>query len=755
MSEILKVEGDRVIIDCTVLGMELGSPEFISHHLKLLSALQKKPKTIRYEEEIVIDLDPEKTKIINEYIDLIRQFEGILIKKDIYGSVNDENYSKRKEFLKKVYKYLFTDPIHAYDALENFDEPMPEKNAYVQGWQIFKAWINGITRALKKTKLYQLCKTKGGFQAAFGELIGIKGAEYFSSSMLFLPKNSKKIGEEYSLEYGINVELYEVPERETVLYVQKNETLQKINPKLKAMLRETITRGIKEKMYHSNDIRIVFDETWRMLKIKFIDEATEQNIEITNQEANIMARECTAWLVGLGSPIENLTLDNKITDIYIDSQNSPIYIDHEKYGIVHTLWRYNEQMIETMFDNAIYLSGQNRKFDENNPVADVVVKRLAMRCHLQRPPATFNELQAALRIMRKKPFTYPLYLNFTSLSPFFAGYDDLMVGLGSSEAVLGMKGVGKTAFTSAKIAAIGTTKRILPIEDIEEMPVQAYRKLGFHIGTMRVQSSDIEKTGHESRKGELDLISIAQASLRMGEACLVINEIRSRVAIQGVINILNTQPGVFILYNLHAESLQDVQDRLELVFGIPAASMYSTDRYTFLEKLRFGRKERTYRVVGSQFESDNANKKFIKIFEMVRGKDIQSTKYNCLFLDMPEASMTSFKNLNFEGLREKIKFKFIPPVLKKHSDMNGLDPKEYVMNSFFKGKVYDDIYNASIANKLTVLMEIEFVMKCTSTANKLLKENEVDGNVNYVEIVNLWDTQFKRLLKNEIEALKT
>jgi type IV secretory pathway ATPase VirB11/archaellum biosynthesis ATPase len=404
-----------------------------------------------------------------------------------------------------------------------------------------------------------------------------------------------------------------------------------------------------------------------------------------------------------------------------------------------------------MFANAIYLSGQERKFDESNPVVDVVVKRINMRCHLQRPPATFNELQAALRIMRTKPFTYPLYLKYKSMSPFFSGYDALLVWLGTSEAVLGVKGVGKTAFTSAKISAIGQKKRILPIQDIEEMPISAYRKLGFHVGTLRVQSSETEGISQTGVRGaELDLVTIANASLRMGEACLIINEIRSRVAIQGVINILNTQPGVFILYNLHAESLQDVQDRLELVFGIPSASMYSTDRYSFLVKLRFGRKERTYRVLGSQFESDFAQKKFVKVFEMNRGVDIDTTKYLCSFLDTPEASMNSFENLNFEGLREKIKFRFVPPLLDKYSKQNGINAKDYIMEAFFRGKVYDDIRRTAEQRNDPLLMEIEFVMKCNSLSSRLVKENE-KGVVDYAKVAKQWKKEFEKLVEKEIK----
>ncbi|PIX31857.1 hypothetical protein COZ60_02275, partial [Candidatus Bathyarchaeota archaeon CG_4_8_14_3_um_filter_42_8] len=354
--------------------------------------------------------------------------------------------------------------------------------------------------------------------------------------------------------------------------------INELSPELNTLLKDTINEQFKETFTNVN-WEILMNIKTREYRQYFLDRAMLSGIQITPQQAMAMGRECAAWVVGIGAHIENLALDKEnITDIYIDSENSPVYIEHVKYGLCHTLYRYNRDLLDRSFKNIVQVLSGTRKFDDVHPIVDVVLKRHSMRCHLQRPPATFGELQGALRIMKEQPFTYAQYLNFHSFTPFVAGYDDVMVGLGCSEAVLGLKGVGKTAFTAAKITSIGTRRRVLPIQDIEEIPVRAFRKRGFHIGTARVQSSEAE----EGSTNELDLVTMANALLRMGDAALIINEVRSRVAVQGIINLLNTQPGVFLLYNLHAESLRDVQDRLELVFGLPAASMYTTDRYSFL-----------------------------------------------------------------------------------------------------------------------------------------------------------------------------
>jgi type IV secretory pathway ATPase VirB11/archaellum biosynthesis ATPase len=461
-----------------------------------------------------------------------------------------------------------------------------------------------------------LVKVKGDMRSAFLSLVGTKSMAFSSTISLDLPENAVAVKTAkgiYDLPFGVKISIYEIPEKDFFIYKMENPILDSLSPELQKMLMDMISSQMKEN-FTSMDYTILFGLKVNEYRAKFMDESLKGNVEITSKQALIMAREAASWVVGMGSPLETMMLDrDNLTDIYIDSENSPIYMDHREFGIVQSLYRYNYEMLERAFKNMI-LSEKGKKFDENFPVSDVVVKREALRCHLQRPPATFGELQGALRLLSEEPFTYAQYLNYKSMSAFFAGYDDVSVSMGASGAILGVKGSGKTSFTAAEITAIGPNKRIIPIQDIWEIPVRSFRKRGFHIGAAKVSSGDVE--GKEVK--ELDLVSMANALLRMGDAALIINEIRSRSAVQGVINLLNTQPGVFLLYNLHAESLDDIRDRLELVFGIPAASMFATDRYVFLNKVKFGRRGRTNRVIGYAFESDRENKQFMKTFDYKR-----------------------------------------------------------------------------------------------------------------------------------------
>ncbi len=750
----LYLEGTRAIVDLAKCPYEFASPEFLNIHLKDLSTTEAPIKTIRYEEEIVVELDEEKTLILTEYAAFIKQLELILLRADIYGLKQDPAYEQRRVMMKRFYEYVFLNPLMAAQQLVDYKEPEPEKSIYVKGYQTFKGWVAGIVRRYTATRLYQCVKGTGDLRAAFLSIVGLKTLYFVPSLVLDVPPNAVPLDSpdaHYTLPFGIEVQVYEIPGGDAYLYVQKNNAIANLSPDLNKLLKATVNEQFKEQ-FANVDWDILMNLKSRDYRQYFIDRAMLDGLQITPQDAMAMGRECAAWVVGLGAHIENLALDKEnVTDIYIDSENSPIYIEHRKFGLCHTLLRYNRELLERAFKSVVYTLRGVRKFDESSPILDVVLKRLSMRCHLQRPPATFEELQGALRIMKEEPFTYAQYLNFHSFPPFFAGYDDTMVSLGCSEAVLGLKGVGKTAFTAAKITSIGTRRRIIPIQDIEEIPVRAFRKRGFHIGAARVQSSERE----EGTTKELDLVTMANVLLRMGDAALIINEVRSRVAVQGIINLLNTQPGVFLLYNLHAESLRDIQDRLELVFGMPAASMYATDRYTFLKKVRFGRRGRVYRVLGFEYESDVEEKKFVEVFRFRRGDGIDTCTWETKFLRNPEASAWDYSKVDIKKLSKDLDISFIPPALAKRSEETGISPEQYVLQAFWKGKMYHGIYAASQQLKDPLLLELDFVLKANTAASRLLVSLEKEqGEIDFADAWTRWMPMFKEILSTEVEKRK-
>ncbi len=100
----LYLEGNRAIVDMSKCPYEFGSPEFINLHLKDLATQEVPIKTLRYEEEIVVELDEEKTSYLIEYASLIKQIELLLLREDIYGMKQDPQYDARRKLIRKFYE---------------------------------------------------------------------------------------------------------------------------------------------------------------------------------------------------------------------------------------------------------------------------------------------------------------------------------------------------------------------------------------------------------------------------------------------------------------------------------------------------------------------------------------------------------------------------------------------------------------------------------------------------------------------------
>ncbi len=754
----MKTKGKILIFDCTNSPYEFMSSEFIGNNLRMMVGLLKTDyEKIRYEEQLTFELEGEKVEIIMSYVRFIKQVEKLMVKKEIYGREDDDSYTLRKNTLSKIYEELMRNPLSAERLILEYNEPQPTRAVYYEAYKKYRAWLNGIAKKLRTTKMYALVKEKGDMRQVFISLLNMKIMRLVDSLELLLPEGSKpleKKGASYELDYGYKITIYDVPGSEAYWYIIENPLLDNLPEKIINEARKIIERDMQSvRGIQVKDYNMVFDEKFIEYRKHYMEFAADNNIPLKPEEARAIAFATASWVAGLGEPVEVLSLDKRnVTDVYLDAENAPIYMDHQKFGLCHTVYRYNKKLVDQMFFN-ILNTEPDIKFGKQQPIVDLVLKRLNMRCHLQGPPATFGERQAALRIMKETPFTYPEYLRYKSFSAFFAGYDDMMVFLGSSEAILGLKGVGKTSFTAAKMIAIGSKMRIIPIQDIQEIPVSAYRKRGFHLGVMKSMPSDAEVEEAGSSKG-LSLVSLTSATLRMGDAALIINEVRSRAAIQGIINLLNTQPGVFVLYNLHAQSLKDIRDRLELVFGIPAASMFATDRYTFLKKIRFGRRSATYRVLGMEYESDIDNKKFMEVFKFHRGETIEDSKCEALFLDNPELNKWLIDDIDLGQLQENLKIKFVPPALARRAEERGIPPEQMIMQAAFKGKVYSQIYRAFEKHKEFDLLEMDFVLKVSSAANKLLKDLEdPNGNVDYREVDQRWPEIFNKLLEEELRLI--
>jgi hypothetical protein len=160
-------------------------------------------------------------------------------------------------------------------------------------------------------------------------------------------------------------------------------------------------------------------------------------------------------------------------------------------------------------------------------------------------------------------------------------------------------------------------------------------------------------------------------------------------------------------------------------------------------------------VLGYEFESDRENKAFVQVFEYKRGTSIENSVLNAKFIRNPEANINDFSNVDVGKLEKELDIETIPPVLKRRSEETGIRPEQYILQAFYKGKVYHDIYKASVESGVNELMGLDFVLKANTLANKIMVSIEKEGGeVDFGRAQREWEEQFRELVKRELPLLR-
>jgi hypothetical protein len=153
----------------------------------------------------------------------------------------------------------------------------------------------------------------------------------------------------------------------------------------------------------------------------------------------------------------------------------------------------------------------------------------------------------------------------------FAGFISFMVTHGRSFLVAGPRGSGKTSVLGACLLEILRKYRVITIEDTQEIPLAAFLKLGYDILPLKVKSALL------TEGMEIPFDSGLRTSLRLGDSCLIIGEIRSTEA-----KVLYEAMRVGATSNvvagtIHADTPYGVFDRVVNDLGVPPGSFKVTD----------------------------------------------------------------------------------------------------------------------------------------------------------------------------------
>ena len=250
---------------------------------------------------------------------------------------------------------------------------------------------------------------------------------------------------------------------------------------------------------------------------------------------------------------------------------NPIFLRHGRFDECSTNILPSQEDADSWAAKFRMISG--RPLDEANPIMDTDLNIGDMRARIAviQQPLSPSGLAYAIRRHRESPWTLPLFIKNRMLNGFSAGLMSFLVDGSRTMIVAGTRSSGKTSLLGSLMLEIMPKYRIITIEDTPELAVEIMRKLKYDILRMKVRSALLTTTTEVSADEGI------RTSLRLGDSCLIVGEVRSQEAralyeAMRIGALANVVAGT-----IHGASPYAVFDRVVNDLGVPITSFKATD----------------------------------------------------------------------------------------------------------------------------------------------------------------------------------
>jgi len=302
------------------------------------------------------------------------------------------------------------------------------------------------------------------------------------------------------------------------------------------------------------------------------DLAQTKGVSLGYSTLNKLARILIRHTIGFGL-IEILLQDKNLQDIFLNAPipQTNIFVRHQEFDECTTNILPSQEDVDSWAAKFRMISG--RPLDEANPILDTQLEIGTMRARIaiiQRPLSP-DGLAYAIRRHREEPWTLPLFIRNRMINSFTAGLLSFLIDGSRTLLVAGTRSSGKTSLLGSLMLEIIPKYRIILIEDSLELPMESMRKLNYDILRMKVRSALLKTTTEVSADDGI------RTSLRLGDSCLIIGEVRSVEAkalyeAMRVGALANVVAGT-----IHGASPYGVFDRVVNDLEVPATSFKATD----------------------------------------------------------------------------------------------------------------------------------------------------------------------------------
>lgn len=520
------------------------------------------------------------------YVYLIKQEKALSHSRLVCG--HEEFFSKRYN---DIFSFLFLlkkDPLAAHAELKKIiieNKILLDKLSlsYQTDQRTYLAFLERVLGFIEKTKLFQDSRTFiGGYQKGnrdiYYNLFQPDVIPNFTFTRLVsdIPRDAEII-DQYEISNGeYDKSSVTILKRENDSKLFYHLVAPETSLKEDHGLLLNLARGVliehqprAEEFTDTERIRQVFFNISRDL---LRDLAQTKGINLDYGELNKLATILVRHTIGFGL-IEVLLQDKNLQDISLNSPipMTPVFVRHQEYDECTTNILPSQEDADSWAAKFRMLSG--RPLDEANPILDTQLEigNLRSRIAIIQEPLSPDGLAYSIRRHRESPWTLPLFIQNKMINPFAAGLLSFLIDGSRTMLVAGTRSSGKTSLLGSLMLEILPKFRVIVIEDSLELPVESLRKLKYNILRMKVRSALLKTTTEVSADDGI------RTSLRLGDSCLIIGEVRSVEAkalyeAMRVGALANVVAGT-----IHGASPYGVFDRVVNDLEVPATSFKATD----------------------------------------------------------------------------------------------------------------------------------------------------------------------------------
>ena len=250
-------------------------------------------------------------------------------------------------------------------------------------------------------------------------------------------------------------------------------------------------------------------------------------------------------VLGLG-PIEKLVRDPAISEVMV---NGPELIYFEQAGVIYNsrIRFRDDEHIMRIIQRIVAPLG--RRIDEASPYVDARLPD-GSRVNAVIPPISYRGPLITIRKFLGDKYTIADLVGVETMSPQVANFLAKAIEAKLNILISGGTGSGKTTLLNALSSSIGSTERIITIEDPAELKLQQEHVLG-----LEVRPANIEG------KNEVTQRDLVRNALRMRPDRIIVGEVRGSEAFD-MMQAMNTgHEGS--LTTIHANTPRDALARLE------------------------------------------------------------------------------------------------------------------------------------------------------------------------------------------------